>query len=575
MAQRGRRPTSSTRSVTPTGLTDDERRVQRQAFAGLLWTKQFYHYDVAHWLEGDPASRRRRHPRGRRPQQRLARTSTTATSSRCPTSGSTRGTPPGTSPSTCIPLAHDRPGLRQAPAAAAPARVVHAPQRAAPGLRVGLRRRQPAGPRLGRLARLQDRPAPAGQRRPRCSSSASSTSCCSTSPGGSTARTATGNNVFQGGFLGLDNIGVFDRSAPLPTGGHLEQADGTAWMALLLRSTMLPIALELARDNPAYEDIATKFFEHFVAIADAINGIGESTGLWDEEDGFYYDVLHLPDGHDDPLKVRSLVGLIPLFAVETFERRDCWPSCPASPGALRLVPRAPARPGAPASRWHGAGRRRAAGCWPSFVDQERLQRVLRRMLDERRVPLAATASARCPDAIPTRPLRASTSTARSHAVRYEPAESRQRHVRRQLQLARPDLVPAQLPAHRGAADAITTSTATSSSVECPTGSGQRRSRSGQVADELSRRLVRPLPARRRRADAPVLGADARCQTDPHWRDLLLFYEYFHGDTGAGLGASHQTGWTALVAKLLDHQAHSDRRPRSSASSQAQVPRNSR
>ena len=353
-----------------------------------------------------------------------------------------------------------------------------------------------------------------------------------------------GHNVFQGGFLGLDNIGVFDRSAPLPKGGHLGQADGTAWMGFYALE-MMQIALELARDNRVYEDLATKFFEHFLYIAGALNDIGESgIPLWDDDDGFFYDVLHLPDDSKTQLKVRSLVGLIPLLAVETIEPEllercrgspdGCAGSCATGRVLASLV-----------SRWEepGVGERRLL----ALVRGHRMKLLLRRMLDpdEFLSPYGIRSLSR---AHADAPYRLDIDGV-SHEVRYEPAESRSGVFGGNSNWRGPIwfplnflLIEALQKYHHYYGDDFL--------VELPVGSGERRSLRA-VADDLSRRLaalfVRDASGRR-----AVFGADERSQTDPHWRDQVLFYEYFHGDTGAGLGASHQTGWTALVAKMLDH-----------------------
>jgi hypothetical protein len=353
-----------------------------------------------------------------------------------------------------------------------------------------------------------------------------------------------GHNVFQGGFLGLDNIGVFDRSAPLPTGGHIDQSDGTAWMGVFCLN-MLAIALELASQNPAYEDVASKFFEHFVYIAHAVNRMrmaGEEVRLWDEEDGFFYDVLHRPDGSLQPLKIRSMVGLIPLFAVETIEpevenrlpsfwRRMKW--------FLRNQPELRNHI-IPLERPDGKTRRLLA-----LVTGERLARVLGYVLDEREFlsPCGIRALSRIHRDHPY----VLSANGREYRVDYEPGESATGLFGGNSNWRGPVWFPVNFllieslqKFHHFYGESF--------QVECPTGSGQRRSLR-EVAAELSRRLthifLRGADGRR-----PVHGTAEKYRADPHWRDLSLFYEYFHGDTGVGLGASHQTGWTGLVAKLL-------------------------
>jgi hypothetical protein len=355
-----------------------------------------------------------------------------------------------------------------------------------------------------------------------------------------------GNNVFAGGFLGLDNIGVFDRSAMLPTGGHIEQSDGTAWMGMYCLN-MMTIALELAQMNRVYEDIATKFFEHFMYIAGALNNIaGEGIALWDDEDEFCYDVLRLPSGEAMRLKVRSLVGLIPLLAVETIE-----------PTALEKLPDFKERLewflenrphlASLVSRWYepGAGERRLL----ALMRGHRMKRLLRRMLDPEE--FLSDHGVRSLSRYHRDHPYVLTIDGATYTVDYEPAESTTGLFGGNSNWRGPVwfpinylLIEALQKFHHYYSDDFR--------VECPTGSGKFLS-IREIADELSRRLIR-LFTRGADGRRPFLGDNPTLQTDPLWRDLLLFHEYFHGDTGAGLGASHQTGWTALVAKLIDQQS---------------------
>ena len=353
---------------------------------------------------------------------------------------------------------------------------------------------------------------------------------------------ADGSNVFEGGFLGLDNIGVFDRSKPLPTGGVLEQSDGTSWMAMY-STNLLAIALELARDNPAYEDVASKFWEHFLYIANAMSsGTGRQIDLWDDRDGFFYDVLHLPSGARVALKIRSMVGLIPLFAVETLEpelmarlrgftTRLEWFTTNRRDLTDRVASMTVA----------GHGERRLL----SVVDRDQLRRVLEVMLDESEFlsPHGIRALSRRHLA---EPYQLSVDGI-EYSVAYEPAESQTGLFGGNSNWRGPVWFPVnfliieslQKFHHYYGADFT---------VECPSGSG-RHLTLAEVAAELSRRLTRIFlkgPDGRR----PVYGGTEIFQQDPHWKDLLLYFEYFNGDDGAGLGASHQTGWTGLVAKLL-------------------------
>jgi hypothetical protein len=351
-----------------------------------------------------------------------------------------------------------------------------------------------------------------------------------------------GHNVFQGGFLGLDNIGVFDRSAPLPTGGHIEQSDGTAWVGMFCLN-MLAMAQELARKDPAYEDVASKFFEHFVYIAHAINDIaGEGIELWNQEDGFFYDVLHLPNGSVQPLKVRSLVGLIPLFAVETLE-----------PETEQTMPRFWRRMkwfirNRPELREHIIPQETADGKTRrllSLVSGDRLKSVLRYMLDENEFlsPYGIRAVSRFHRDHPYM----FWVNGHEHRVDYEPAESSTGLFGGNSNWRGPIWFPVNYLLIESL-QKFDYFYKEQFQAEYPTGSGKRLSL-WDVSAELSRRLTRIFmqgPDGRR----PVHGGAEKFRTDPHWRDLVLFYEYFHGDNGAGIGASHQTGWTGLVAKLL-------------------------
>jgi hypothetical protein len=352
-----------------------------------------------------------------------------------------------------------------------------------------------------------------------------------------------GMNVFEGGFLGLDNVGVFDRSQPLPTGGHLEQSDGTSWMGMYCLN-MLAMALELAREDPAYEDVASKFFEHFVYIAHAINVHGtDGIALWDEEDGFFYDAVNMPGGEQHYLKVRSTVGLIPLFAVETlepeviarlpgFQRRMQW--------FLDNMPDFASRVDSTQSSPHGIRR------LLSLVDRNQLVRILGRMVDKDEFfsPHGIRALSKYHAANPY----ILSVNGSEHRVDYEPAESRTGTFGGNSNWRGPVWFPTNFlmieslqKFHHYYGDEF--------QVECPTGSGQQMSL-WRVGAEISRSLthifLKDSDGRR-----PVNGSIEKFQKDPFWRDLILFYEYFHGDTGAGLGASHQTGWTGLVAKLLE------------------------
>jgi len=351
-----------------------------------------------------------------------------------------------------------------------------------------------------------------------------------------------GKNLFQGGFLGLDNIGVFDRSAPLPTGGYLEQADGTAWVSLFCQN-MLEIAVELAADDPTYEDIAINFAEHFLLIGNAMNQAGPG-GMWDEADGFYYDVLRFPDGNATRLKVRSMVGLLPLCAttvVEPWQRERvprllefCDDRISQKPKLMEGI------------HVIGPGHSGVAGRdILALVNEDRLRRILSRMLDENEFlsPYGIRALSRYHAQHPYD----FTVNGQDYRVTYLPAESNTGMFGGNSNWRGPIWMPVNALLIR-ALLSFYLYYGDNFKIECPTGSGNQKNLF-EVAQEIANRLTRIfLRASGRR---PVYGGAQKFQTDPHWNDYVLFYEYFHGDNGAGLGASHQTGWTGLVAKMIE------------------------
>ncbi len=539
-AQRQREADEFYATVIPAKLSDDAKSVMRQALAGMLWSKQWYHYDVRRWLEGDPTQ-----PAPPVERKRGRNHDWTHLYNEDVISMPDKWEYPWYAAWDLafhtIALALVDPDFAkeqlilllrewymhpngQIPAYEWAFGDVNPPVHAWAAWRVYKieRRIRGTGDRLF-LERIFHK-------------------LLLNFTWWVNRKDPEGKNVFQGGFLGLDNIGVFDRSAPLPTGGHVEQSDGTAWVGMFCLN-MLAMALELARESPAYEDVASKFFEHFVYIAHAINNIaGEGIELWNKEDGFFYDVLHLPDGTACPLKVRSMVGLIPLFAVETlepevmsrlakFSRRMMW-FLKNRPDLQNHVVRQDAPEG---------GTRRLL----SLVNGVRLASVLRYLLDDNEFlsPCGVRSLSRCHR---DRPY-VLTVNGHAHRVDYEPAESTTGLFGGNSNWRGPIWFPVNyllieslqkfdyFYGHRF-------------QVEYPTGSG-RLLTLWDVAAELSRRLTRIFlrgPDGRR----PVYGSAEKFQADPHWRDLVLFYEYFHGDNGAGIGASHQTGWTGLVAKLL-------------------------
>jgi hypothetical protein len=521
--------------VIPQSLSEDGRRVMRQALSGLLWSKQHYHYVVEHWLEGDPAQPK---PPAKRKEGRNAvwRHLYNDDVISMPDKWEYPWYAAWDLAFHCIPLAMVDPDFAkdqlllmlrewymhpsgQLPAYEWALGDVNPPVHAWAALRVYRieKKRRGKGDR-GFLERVFQK-------------------LMLNFTWWVNRKDAEGRNVFQGGFLGLDNIGVFDRSAPLPTGGHLEQSDGTSWMGMYCLN-MLAIAMELAAENEAYEDVASKFWEHFVYVAHAMNTLG----LWDEDDGFYYDVLRRPDGQPVPMKVRSMVGLIPLFAVETLDaevlerlgsmkRRMDW----FLDNRPELVKNA-----ADMRRVGDHGRRLM-----SIVGEARLARLLRVMLDETEFlsPWGIRSLSRRHRDAPFRMF----VHGREHRVDYEPGESQTGIFGGNSNWRGPVWMPVNYllieslqKFHHYLGDGY--------KVELPTGSGNFVTLD-EVARELSRRLVR-LFLRDGSGRRVVNGGIDKLDHDPHFRDLVSFYEYFHGDDGRGLGASHQTGWTALVAKLL-------------------------
>ncbi len=527
-------------SVTPSGLTDDQRLIQRQAFAGLVWGKQFYGYDVGRWLDGDPTGPAppdaRKH--GRNSGWRELNTSDIIS---MPDPWEYPWFAAWDLAFHTVPFALIDPEFAKAQLLLLTREWYMHPNGQLPAYEWAFSDVNPPVHAWAtwRVYKIEKR---VTGRTDRAFLERVFHKLLLNFTWWVNRKDREGRNVFQGGFLGLDNIGVFDRSAELPGGGHLAQADGTAWMGFYSLQ-MMQIALELAVENDVYEDVATKFFEHFLYIAGALNNIGDSgISLWDEEDSFYYDVLHLPDESKIQLKVRSLVGLIPLLAVETLE-----------PALLERMPAFARR-----MRWFlhnrpdlaelcasweepGVGQRRLL----AIVHGHRMKLLLKRMLDETEFlsPHGIRALSRYHLDHPY-----ALDFEGHHEVRYEPAESRTGIFGGNSNWRGPVwfpinylLIEALQKFHHFYGDDFT--------VESPTGSGEHQTLR-DVGDDLARRMT-SLFVRDEAGRRAVFGHDDRAQTDPNWRDNILFYEYFNGDTGAGLGASHQTGWTALVAKLID------------------------
>ena len=527
-------------TVIPEDLSPDARLVMRQAFAGMLWSKQFYHYVVEQWLDGDPATPKppAERVRGRNREWKHLYNADVIS---MPDKWEYPWYAAWDLAFHCVALAlvdsefakgqlvlmlrewYMHPN-GQLPAYEWAFGDVNPPVHAWAAWRVYKieKKRRGVGDTVF-LKRIFQK-------------------LLLNFTWWVNRKDAEGMNIFQGGFLGLDNIGVFDRSAPLPTGGHIAQSDGTSWMAMYALN-LLAIAMELANEDPSYEDVASKFWEHFLHIARAMNNRGDDeVRLWDETDGFFYDVLHLAEGKPYPMKVRSMVGLIPLFAVETlepelleklpdFKRRMEWfignrPDLTQNVACMRTP---------------GNEERRLL----SIVDQEQLRRVLRFMLDENEFlsPYGIRAISRFHKDHPY----VLQVNGTEHRVDYEPGESStglfggNSNWRGPIWFPLNYLIVESLQKfHHYLGEDF--------KVECPVGSGQMLTlweAAGEISKRLSRIFLKDVDQRR-----PVFGAVEKFQTDPNWRDLVPFHEYFNGDNGCGIGASHQTGWTGLVAKLL-------------------------
>jgi len=536
-------------TVIPQDLSSDAQNVMRQGFAGMLWSKQFYHYVIKNWLEGDPGN----------PQPAAERT--TGRNSQWPhlynadvVSMPDKWEYPWYASWDlafhCVPLAlvdcefakeqlvlllrewYMHPN-GQLPAYEWAFGDVNPPVHAWAAWRVYKidKKRNGKGDRAF-LERVFHK-------------------LLLNFTWWVNRKDAEGMNIFQGGFLGLDNIGVFDRSAPLPTGGYIEQSDGTSWMAMYTLN-LLAIALELASEDPAYEDVASKFWEHFIYIARAMNHRGnEGVGLWDEMDGFFYDVLRFPDGRKYPMRIRSMVGLIPLFAVETLEPE----LLERLPGFKRRLEwfidnRRDLIGNVACMRSPGRGERRLL----SIVGRDQLRRVLQFMLDENEFlsPYGIRALSRYHKDNPY----VLSVNGNEYRVDYEPAESSTGLFGGNSNWRGPIWFPVNFllieslqKFHHYFGDDFT--------VEFPAQSGKMLTL-WDVAAELSRRLSQ-IFLRDEKGERPVYRGIQKFQSDPNWNELILFHEYFHGDTGRGVGANHQTGWTGLVTKTLQQSGESNKR----------------
>ena len=521
-------------------VSDDEKLVQRQAFAGMIWSKQFYYYDVAKWLKGDPLE----------PKPPTERSSGRNTSWKHLNNADIISMPDKWEypwyaswdlAFHCIPFALIDPSFAkkqlklltrewymhpngQLPAYEWNFSDVNPPVHAWSAFRVFKIDEKLNG--KADVAFLES----------------VFHKLLLNFTWWVNRKDKEGNNIFEGGFLGLDNIGVFDRNAELPIGGHLEQADGTSWMAMFSLN-MLRISLELAQYNPVYQDMATKFFEHFLYIAQAMDNMGDDvTGLWDDEDGFFYDVLKMPNNQSKRLKVRTMVGLIPLFAVEVLSH-EMLNSMPDFTKRLQWLYKNKPELANLVSRWDIMGTDEKHLL--SLLRGHRMKKILQRMLDESEFlsDYGIRAVSKCYD---TNPYMVSLYD-KKFQVKYTPAESDSDLFGGNSNWRGPVWVPVNFLIieslqrfHFYYGDDF--------KIECPTGSGNMLSLN-EIADELSKRLSK-LFLKDDNGNRAAFGAYDKFNKDPHFNNYILFYEYFHGDSGRGVGASHQTGWTGLVAKLL-------------------------
>ncbi|MBD2182103.1 glucosidase [Planktothrix sp. FACHB-1355] len=526
--------------IAPKSLSEDERNVQRQAFAGMLWSKQFYHYVVEEWLNGDRATPPPPEERKRSRNCEWFHLYNDDILS-MPDKWEYPWFAAWDLAFHTIPLAMVDPDFAkkqldlltrewymhpngQIPAYEWKFSDVNPPVHAWAAWRVYQIEEKMYGRADKRfLERVFQK-------------------LLLNFTWWVNRKDVEGKNVFQGGFLGLDNIGVFDRSAELPTGGHIEQSDGTSWMGMYCLN-MLAIAIELAKTNSAYEDIASKFFEHFLYIADAMNHIGDPDGsLWDETDGFYYDVLHLPDDKNLKLKIRSMVGLIPLFAVETLEP-ETLNKLPGFKKRLEwfINNRPDLKENVACMETPGIGARRLL----AIVYRSKLKCILKRLLDE--TEFFGDYGIRALSKYHAQNPYIFNANGCEFRVDYEPAESSSNLFGGNSNWRGPVWFPVNYLITE-ALHKFYSYLGDDFKIECPTGSGQEMTLR-EVAIALSRNVVN-IFLKDSCGNRPVYGKIDKLQTDPNWRDAILFYEYFHGDNGTGLGASHQTGWTGLVAELI-------------------------
>jgi hypothetical protein len=527
-------------TIVPADLSDDAKNIMRQGFAGMLWSKQFYHYVVKDWLNGDqgnpppPAERK-----GARNSQWPHLYNADVIS--MPDKWEYPWYAAWDLAFHCVPLALVDPQFAKEQLVLLLREWYMHPNGQLPAYEWSFSDVNPPvhAWAVWRVYKIDKKRSGKGDRE---FLERAFHKLLLNFTWWVNRKDADGMNIFQGGFLGLDNIGIFDRSAPLPTGGYLEQSDGTSWMAMYTLN-LLAIALELASEDPAYEDVASKFWEHFIYIAHAMNHRGEDgIGLWDEMDGFFYDVLRSPDGRKYPMRIRSMVGLIPLFVVETLEPE----LLERLPGFKRRLEwfidnRQDLVGNVACMRTRGKAERRLL----SIVGRDHLRRVLKVMLDESEFlsPYGIRALSRYHEEDPY----TLDVNGMHYRVDYEPGESRTGLFGGNSNWRGPVwfpmnylLIESLQKFHHYLGEDFR--------VEFPSGSGKQLTL-WEVAAELSRRLSR-IFLRDQDGDRPLYRGITKFQKDPHWRELILFHEYFHGDSGKGLGASHQTGWTGLVTKML-------------------------
>jgi hypothetical protein len=524
--------------VHPPGLNEELKMIQRRAFAGLMWSKQFYYFDVEQWLKGDPGSPIERNLPRNAQWEHL----TTFDVLSMPDKWEYPYFCAWDTAFHCIPILLIDPDFAKRQIELLTREWYIHPNGQLPAYEWNFSDVNP--PVLAWCAwRAYKIDAKAVGREDKEFLKGIFNKLLLNFTWWVNRKDAEGNNLFQGGFLGLDNISVFDRSVELPTGGHIDQSDGTAWMGFFC-TIMMRIALYLSFEEPHYQDIATKFFEHFMRISNAIGrcGGGKGHSLWHHEDGFFYDNLHLPDGSLTPLKVRSLVGLLPLLAVETLEQEGMEQLTTFSRRVEWFLKKHPhTLCNVACVRKPGMGKRRLL----SILTEERLVSILKYMLDEKEFlsPFGIRSVSKYHEDHPY----TYTVKGKDYTVRYLPAESDSGLFGGNSNWRGPIWFPVNFllieslqKFHHYYGDSL--------QVEFPTGSGKRMNL-WDISIELSKRLIN-LFLRDEKERRPFNGDERLFQEDPHWRDLILFHEYYQGDNGKGLGASHQTGWTALIAKLI-------------------------